>query len=419
VPRYPELRLAPPDAPRAARPLGAFRPTLVHVATPFGVGLAGRRVALRAGVPLVTSYHTSFSAYARHYRLGAVAGPAWRFLRWFHNGGRRTFVPTRAVAAELAGRGFRGLGVWGRGVELAQFAPALRSDALRAARGAREGDVVVAFVGRLAREKGLDIALDAVRLARRRLEALGGPTPRFVVGGDGPYECACRARAPEGTVFAGRLAGAALGAAYASADVFLFPPQTDTFGNVLLEALAGRCAVLAVDAPPTREVLADGAHGVIAPAASTSRVGARRGARAARAVGGAPRRRRGRGVRARRHAVVGRGVRPPLRGLPRGGGRGRLRESGLLVLAASHDARPPPHRVHERLQRRDRLDRRVPRRAPEAVEHAHVAQAGGPRRVHDHAVAVGELDLDDHRVSGLCGQAHRLLRGTRTERGGD
>lgn len=274
-PRYPELCVAPVRPARAAALLRDFRPSLVHAATPFGVGLAGRWAARRAGVPLVTSYHTHLSAYATFYGLGALEAPGWAFLRWFHNGGRRTYAPTHAVAGDLAARGFRGVGVWGRGVDCGRFAPARRDPALRRAWGARPHDVVALYVGRLAREKGVPLALDATRAAAARLPHTGPADPRLVpvVVGDGPDEAACRAQAPPGTVFAGRLTGAALAAAYASADVFVFPSQTDTFGNVLLEAMASGLAVVAADAPPSRELLgigdraaADDGRGAVAPA---------------------------------------------------------------------------------------------------------------------------------------------------------
>lgn len=330
-PRYPELRVAPARLRRAAALLHDFRPSLVHAATPFGVGLAGRWAARRAGVPLVTSYHTHLSAYAAFYGLGALAAPGWAYLRWFHNGARRTYAPTHAVARELAVRGFRGVGVWGRGVDTERFSPAHRDPALRAAWGARPHDVVALYVGRLAREKGVALALAAARAAATHLagaalstpphgslrqlpegrpdpvphalrdaarpDAADAPRLVLVIVGDGPDEGECRAAAPPGTVFTGRLTGAPLAAAYASADVFLFPSQTDTFGNVLLEAMASGLAVLAADAPPTRELLGTepgatdgGWRGVVAPAHAevfgTSLAALAADAAARRALGG-------------------------------------------------------------------------------------------------------------------------------------
>ncbi|HEX5831430.1 MAG TPA: glycosyltransferase family 1 protein [Gemmatimonadaceae bacterium] len=251
---YPQLRLAWPGAARSHRELRAWRPTLVHAATPFGVGIGGRRAAHAQGIPLVTSYHTSFTAYADFYHLHAVAGPGWRFLRWFHNGGRRTFCPTHAIADELAGRGFRGTAVWGRGVDAERFAPRWRSTELRRRLGAGDDDVLVAYVGRLAAEKGLDVLLDAVARVR---SSPAGARVRFVFAGDGPYEAHSRRRAGD-DAFVGRLEGRALSELYASADLFAFPSVTDTFGNVLLEAMASGLPVIAADVAASREVLGDG-----------------------------------------------------------------------------------------------------------------------------------------------------------------
>ena len=247
---YPQLRFATPSTRRMSKALLAWKPDLVHIATPFGIGLAGRRAALKLGLPMVSSYHTSLSKYAEFYGLGAIAGIGWRFLRWFHNGTRRTLCPTHAIVAELEAHGFDKLAVWGRGIDTAQFNPRWRSDALRTSWGADDDTIVIALVGRLAAEKGLDVALDAVsELASERRDIV------CVVAGDGPYEHECRRRAPAGTIFTGRIGGSTLSEVYASADVFLFPSTTDTFGNVAQEAMASGLVVIGADVPQTREVL--------------------------------------------------------------------------------------------------------------------------------------------------------------------
>lgn len=256
---YPELRLAAPSKTSVVERLRAWEPTLVHVATPFGLGLVGTSAANQLGVPVVSSYHTSFSEYARYYGLGAFAAPAWRFLRWFHNRTRRTYVPTRTVSDDLAAHGFKNLRLWQRGIDADVFNPRWRSDELRRSWGASADSVVVMYVGRLAKEKGVEVAIDAVCSLRARL----GDKRRdvvFVLVGDGPHEQAMRSRAPAGTLFLGRLTGSALSAAYASADVQLFPSTTDTFGNVLLEGMASRLAVVAADMPQSREVCGEAAE---------------------------------------------------------------------------------------------------------------------------------------------------------------
>ena len=249
---YPQMRLAAPPFGGLARRLARFGPSLVHIATPFGLGLAGRRAADRLGVPWVSSYHTHFTAYAEHYHLGALASVGWRYLRWFHNGGRRTYCPSRAVADEITAHGFRRVDVWGRGVDAEMFSPAFRSLELRRSLGIRDHELVVAYVGRLAREKGIDDLLGA---GHRLCAGPSTPAVRLLVVGEGPYMSACMTRADGSAVFTGRQAGMALSRLYASADLFVMPSITETFGNVTLEAMASGVPVIAADCAVTRELL--------------------------------------------------------------------------------------------------------------------------------------------------------------------
>jgi glycosyltransferase involved in cell wall biosynthesis len=267
---YPQLRLSAPIGGRLVEDVRRWRPTIIHAATPFGMGLTGRAAALRMGIPLVTSYHTAFSEYAKFYRLGALSDIGWSFFRWFHNSGVRTYVPTRAVADELDGYGFRNLGVWGRGIETRRFNPQWRSTAWRERLGADDDTIVVAYVGRLAIEKGLDVALGAMH----RLAGATNPRIVFALAGDGPYADYCRANAPAGTHFTGRIEGDTLSEFFASADLFVFPSTTDTFGNVLLEAMASGLPIIAADVGPTRELLAGGGGITVPPGDPDALVGA-------------------------------------------------------------------------------------------------------------------------------------------------
>ncbi|HUR91872.1 MAG TPA: glycosyltransferase family 1 protein [Gemmatimonadaceae bacterium] len=264
---YPQLRVSAPPPGRIARELAAWRPTLVHIATPFGVGLAARRAAIALGAPMVTSYHTSFSQYAAFYKLGKLSEPGWSFLRWFHNSGQRTYCPSNAIRDELAAHGFRNARIWGRGVDISRFNPGRRTAEMRERFGARPDQVVVAYIGRIAAEKCLAVAAAAMR----RLEA--DEKIRFVIVGEGPYESKLRALSPASTVFTGRLSGDTLSEAYASADLFMFPSNTDTFGQVLLEAMASGLPVVAADAGPTREVVGAEA-GSIFPAGDDAQLAA-------------------------------------------------------------------------------------------------------------------------------------------------
>ena len=250
LPHDPEIRISLPSAGALLPAVAEFAPSLVHAATPFGVGLAGRRVARLAGIPFVTSYHASFAAYTRYYRLGALAAPAWRYLRWFHNASRRTFCPTMAAQRELRDRGFRRLALWGRGVDTARFSPSFRSRAMRLRVGVDDDTIVVAYAGRIAREKGIESLLGAMGCLRHLRSDLV-----FAFAGDGPYLEHCRTVAPGRAIFLGRLEGEALSAFYSSADIAVFPSSTDTFGDVLVEAMASGLPVVAADCASTREIV--------------------------------------------------------------------------------------------------------------------------------------------------------------------
>jgi glycosyltransferase involved in cell wall biosynthesis len=251
---YPEHRIALPNPWKVRRALRAWEPTVVHAASPFGMGLAGRSAARALGVPFVASYHTNWTAYAGYYGLRGLRLIAWPYLRWFHNGGVRTYCPTHATEREVQEHGIRGTAIWSRGVDTEQFNPRYRSAALRAELGVADGGVLAVCVGRLSAEKGLGVALTGLRAVQERAR-----TPVVcAVAGDGPHAAAYRALAPAGTRFVGRLSGSALSAFYASADLFLFPSTTDTFGNVLLEAMASGVPVVGADVGPTRELLSAG-----------------------------------------------------------------------------------------------------------------------------------------------------------------
>jgi phosphatidylinositol alpha 1,6-mannosyltransferase len=246
---YPQLRMSAPLRANVTAGLKEWQPTLVHATTPFGIGLAGRAAARAMGIPLVTSYHTAFDEYLKHYGLSVLDRASWPYLRWFHNSGRRTFAPSRHVASQLLSQGFRDLRVWGRGVDPVRFHSRYRSEPMRAQMGAAPDDFVVAYVGRVAPEKQIPLAIDAMRGVIER-----HPHVRLAVAGDGPALADCRARAPERSWFAGPLTGDALSSFYASADCFVFPSTTETFGNVVLEAMASGLPVIAPDIGATLEL---------------------------------------------------------------------------------------------------------------------------------------------------------------------
>ncbi len=252
---YPELQLAWPALRNVLKELNDFKPTLIHSATEFGVGIAGRRAAGSLRVPFVSSYHTNFSEYAQHYKMGVLAKPGWQYMRWFHNGGLRTYVPTHAIKSQVQEQGFRNVNVWSRGVDTKKFSPSHRSDELRNSIGIVGDKLVVLYVGRVAPEKGIDIAVEAMHLVEKQRPGMA----LFACVGDGPSYASVKASVQKSSLASswlpGRLQGAELSRAYASSDIFVFPSTTDTFGNVQLEAMASGLAVVGADVPATREIV--------------------------------------------------------------------------------------------------------------------------------------------------------------------
>ena len=258
IPFYDSLRFGLPSVPRLEARWRAWRPDVVHVATEGPLGLASLTAAARLRLPVTSSFHTNFHAYGGHYGVAALRDATLAYLRWFHNRTRLTLVPTRQMVAELAAERFRGLSVMSRGVDTALFDPARRSAALRAEWGAGPDDPVVLYVGRVAAEKNLGVAVEAFLRLRAR-----EPRAKFVLVGDGPAREPLARAHPE-FHYAGMRRGEELAAHYASGDLFLFASVTETFGNVVTEALASGLVSLSFDYAATREHVRHGANGFAA-----------------------------------------------------------------------------------------------------------------------------------------------------------
>jgi glycosyltransferase involved in cell wall biosynthesis len=237
----------------------ANRPDLVHVVTEGPLGWAAVSAARALGVPVSSDFHTNFHSYAGHYGFGWMQGAVVRYLRWIHNRTACTLVPTEQLRKELEHLRLERLRIAGRGVDTALFDPARRSAELRGQWGCRDDELVAISVGRLAPEKGLNLFASAARA----MQAID-PRVRVVVVGDGPVRLSLEKRNP-GFHFAGARVGEDLGAHYASADVFLFPSTTETFGNVVLEAMASGLAVVAFDDAAARQHIAHAVSGLLAP----------------------------------------------------------------------------------------------------------------------------------------------------------
>ncbi|OGV71907.1 MAG: hypothetical protein A3K19_07350 [Lentisphaerae bacterium RIFOXYB12_FULL_65_16] len=258
LPLYPQVRIGLALPSEIVGALNAFSPDVVHVATEGPLGLAALRACRRLDIPLVTSYHTHFPNYLRWYRLGLLEPIAWRYLRSFHNAGRRTLCPTATVQNILQEKGFNDLAVWPRGVDTELFDPAKRSAHVRAEAGVLRDGYLLLYVGRLAVEKNLSALLQAYAHLPYRGRA------RLMLVGDGPCRARLERQAPVGVVFAGFRRGEELAQAYAAADLFVFPSLTDTFGNVMLEAMASGVPVVGFDVPGPRDVVQRGRTGLLA-----------------------------------------------------------------------------------------------------------------------------------------------------------
>jgi len=255
--RHLQMGFAPPELLQAE--WSVRRPDIVHVVTEGPLGWAATSTARRLGIPTCSDFHTNFHSYSRHYGMGVLAGIVSRYLRFLHNRTGCTLVPTAEMRASLEAAGYERVEVVGRGVDTLLFSPARRSDRLRSAWGCRGGETVALYVGRIAPEKNLALFIRAA-LAMRAED----PSLRVVLVGDGPQSAELRARHPD-FVFAGMRTGADLAEHYASADTFLFPSTTETFGNVTLEAMASGLAVVAYDYAAARQYLRHQASALLAP----------------------------------------------------------------------------------------------------------------------------------------------------------
>lgn len=259
IPRYPGLRFGlPAGATLKARWL-RHRPDAVYIATEGPLGWSAMRAANALRLPVATGFHTRFDDFVAHYGARWLTPVVFAWMRRFHNRGDATLVPTRELETFLRGSGFQHPMRLARGVDTRLFDPGRRDPALRAGWGLADDDLAVVHVGRIAPEKNLELAVEAFEAIRAEQ-----PRARFVWIGDGPARAALEAAHPD-HVFAGMRRGEDLARHFASADLFLFPSLSETFGNVTLESLACGVPVVAFDYGAAREHVRDGVDGRVVP----------------------------------------------------------------------------------------------------------------------------------------------------------
>ncbi len=259
LPAYGELRFGLPSKSRLTSLWSEKRPDIVHVVTEGPLGWSAVAAARKLQLPVTSSFHTNFQSYSQHYGIGLLKTPIESYLRKLHNRTQATMVPTRAMVQELQARGYQNVTLLSRGVATDQFHPGHRSQALRDVWGAKADDLVVLLVGRLAKEKNVGLVVSAFRAIHTRI-----PGAKLVLVGDGPLRKALEEACPE-AFFSGIRKGQDLAAHYASADLFLFASMTETFGNVVPEAMASGLAVVSYDHAAASELITNGDNGWLVP----------------------------------------------------------------------------------------------------------------------------------------------------------
>ena len=265
IPRYPQLKLGFPSKKSLIQAWSLQRPDLVHIATEGPLGWSALQAARVLRLPVTSDFRTNFQSYSKHYGVGWLQKPIVAYLRKFHNRTLCTMVPTQAMRDQLKILGFHNLQVVARGVDTKLFTPDKRSSSLRDQWHADDQTLVILSVGRLAAEKNLDLTVKTYQAMKQNNRPV-----KLVFCGDGPYRAKLQAECPD-AIFMGMATQAQLAVAYASADLFMFPSLTETFGNVTLEALASGTPVLAFDCAAAKEVIDDGHNGWLVPGEDAQR----------------------------------------------------------------------------------------------------------------------------------------------------
>jgi glycosyltransferase involved in cell wall biosynthesis len=259
IPGYRGLRFGLPVYWRLRRLWREAPPDVLYIATQGPLGHAALTAARNVGIPALTGFHTQFHQYSSHYGLGLLKNRIVGSLRRFHNRSDATLVPTVELREELENHGFRNVHIMSRGVNTELFDPRRRSGSLRRSWGCTPAESVVLYVGRLAAEKNLELALQAFQgIASRNAKT------RFVLVGDGPERERLLHTRPD-LILPGAKIGADLAEHYASGDLFLFPSLTETFGNVVLEAMASGLPVIAFDYAAARACIRSRENGIKVP----------------------------------------------------------------------------------------------------------------------------------------------------------
>ncbi len=264
MPGRPEYRITVGFPESAQNRLREFDPTLIHLATPDVLGFRAMRWAQANDIQIVSSYHTHFTSYLKYYNLEMLKLLGWKYLGWFYSQCKHIYVPSPSMADELNEEGIdEGIRIWARGVNTDDFNPSFRDMEWRRSVGFEDNEKVVTFVSRLVWEKNLQTFVDTIKKLQQTHSDV-----RAMIVGDGPAKKELEHMLPKAH-FTGFVTGDDLSCAYASSDVFLFPSETETFGNVTLEAMSSGLPCVVADATGSRSLVESGVNGFLAPPRDT------------------------------------------------------------------------------------------------------------------------------------------------------
>ena len=254
---YPDCRIALPNLFRITQTLSKFKPDMIHLMTEFNMGVTGLRYGKRHNIPTISNYSTNFSQYTDYYKLDFLKQGIWDYLKWFHNQSNITLCPSYESQRLLYRHGIQNTAVFSRGIDSQKFHPSFRNENLRRELGVADKTVFL-YVGRVSFEKDLDVLSESYKNLKGRY----GGGISLIMTGDGPYLDKCREMFPSDTIYTGFKKGAELSGLYASSDIFVCPSSTETFGNVILEAMASGLPVIGADAGGAKEIITHGNNGL-------------------------------------------------------------------------------------------------------------------------------------------------------------
>jgi glycosyltransferase involved in cell wall biosynthesis len=255
---YPECRFTLPNVQRIKNSLIQFKPDIIHIMTEFSMGVTGLSYGKKLGIPTVSNYTTNFAQYMKYYNLDILEGAAWNYMRWFHNQNDMTLCPSEETRRLLKNNGIHNTDIFSRGIDFNSFKPELRSSELRRNLGV-ENKIVLLYVGRVAPEKDIDVLYKAYI----ELKAQYKNCIELIITGDGPELSKYKKLFTDSTIFTGYKKGRELAEIYASSDIFVFPSPTETFGNVVLEAMASGLPVVVPNSGGVKDIVSDRVNGLL------------------------------------------------------------------------------------------------------------------------------------------------------------